>query len=252
MRIRTIKPEFWQNETIACLPEFTRLVAIALLNYADDHGYFMANHKLIAGNLFPFEDDSKKIPRAIQELSCVDYLELGIDSKGRHVARVVNFDKHQRVDKPKPSIIKEDFIIQEQSKTHPRTIQDASQEEGKGMEKEAEKEGKRITCPISSDDNEILKLIWESCPKQGRERSSKPKLADAWRKLTAKNKPSMETVKNALEAWNASNKWKTGFCEGIEKWVRNMQWENLPEPAVTNYQAKHQGECPEQDQTLPF
>jgi hypothetical protein len=95
-----------------------------------------------------------------------------------------------------------------------------------------EGKGKEITCPISSDDSEILKLIWESCPKQGRERSSKRELADAWRKLPVKNKPSMETVKAALAAWNASNKWKTGYCEGIEKWVRNMQWENIPDPSI--------------------
>ena len=106
--------------------------------------------------------------------------------------------------------------------------------EGKGREGNMEGKGKEVTCPISSDDSEILKLIWESCPKQGRERSSKRELADAWRKLAAKNKPSMETVKHALTAWNASNKWKTGFCEGIEKWVRNMQWENLPEADSAN------------------
>jgi len=155
MRIRTIKPDFWQNETIATLPEFTRLLAIALLNYADDHGYFMANHKLIAGNLFPFEDDSKKIPRSIQELSRVDYLELGIDSKGRQVARVVNFDKHQRVDKPKASIIKADFIVQDASKTHPRIVQDASQEEGKGkgMEVEQGREGEHEILPPPIADN---------------------------------------------------------------------------------------------------
>jgi hypothetical protein len=134
MRIRTIKPDFWQNETIASLPEFTRLLAIALLNYADDHGYFMANPKLIHGNLFPFEEDSKKVPRSIQELSRVGYLELGKDEKGRDVARVINFTKHQRVDKPKPSIIKENCIFRDESKTNPRHVQDASQEEGNGRE----------------------------------------------------------------------------------------------------------------------
>jgi len=172
MRIRTIKPEFWQNETIALLPEFTRLLAIALLNYADDYGYFMANHKLIHGNLFPFEDDSEKIPRSIQDLSRVGYLELGIDSKGRSVARVVNFDKHQRVDKPKLSIIKPDFTIQDQSKINPRSIQDASQEEGKGIGREMEKERKGINeiapapmiekesdYPPKSDMHELMKRI---------------------------------------------------------------------------------------------
>jgi len=86
-----------------------------------------------------------------------------------------------------------------------------------------------ISCPISSDESEILKMIWSGCPKEGRERSGKQKLADAWRKIPAKDKPTKAIIENALTAWNASNKWQTGFCEGIEKWVKNRQWENLPE-----------------------
>jgi hypothetical protein len=57
MRIRTVKPEFWTNEKMAALPDFTRLVALALLNYADDHGYFWANSLMMRGALFPFEDE---------------------------------------------------------------------------------------------------------------------------------------------------------------------------------------------------
>jgi len=235
MRIRTIKPEFWQNETIASLSEFTRLLAIALLNYADDHGYFMANHKLIKGNLFPFEDDSKKILRSIQELSCVGYLELGSDSKGRSVARVANFTKHQRVDKPKPSSIKEDFTIQDESQMDHGCILGGM--EGNGYGKGSGKE-KDHTCPISSDDRETLDFIWKSCHRASRERSSKKDLAEAWKKT--KNKPTQEILEKGIAAWMASKKWKDGFAEGIHIWVSKEQWDNLPEPDNgTNRGASH-------------
>ncbi len=41
-RIRTIKPEFWSDEKLATVSEATLLVAIGLLNLADDEGYFNA------------------------------------------------------------------------------------------------------------------------------------------------------------------------------------------------------------------
>lgn len=61
MRIRTLKPEFWAHETLSRLPHFTRLMAIGLLNLADDEGYFYANPILIRAALFPFVDDSGTI-----------------------------------------------------------------------------------------------------------------------------------------------------------------------------------------------
>lgn len=106
MRIRTIKPEFWQHETLAALPDFTRLMAVALLNYADDEGYFLASAPLIRGNLFPFEDDSTKILRTLEELSKVGWIKLGKDETGRQVGFVVNFRKHQKIDRANASKLK--------------------------------------------------------------------------------------------------------------------------------------------------
>ena len=134
MRIRTIKPEFWLHEGLCALPEFTRLLAIALLNWADDEGYFMANPAILRGSLFPFLDDSKKIPRGLQELSSVGWIDIGKDSQGRDVGRIRNFAKHQRVDKPRASEIKASSAFQEASKNVLGGLQDDSREEWNGME----------------------------------------------------------------------------------------------------------------------
>jgi len=236
MRIRTIKPEFWSHEEMCQLSEFTRLMAIALLNYADDDGYFMANPRLVRCALFPFEDDSKKILGSIQDLSRAGYLEIGKDSEGRDVGRIVNFLLHQRIDKPKPSKIKGNFTIQDESKTNPRLIQDASKEEGKGKEQGKGME-MDLSCPISSDDSEILKLIWDRVPRVSRERSSKKQLAEQWRKI--KPKPNKETLQTALSAWNETAKWKEGYAEGVHIWVQNRQWENIPEPEKKKNESLH-------------
>jgi hypothetical protein len=136
MRIRTVKPDFWTNERMAALPEFTRLLALGLLNYADDEGYFNANINLIRGTLFPFADESKKILGAIKDLSKLDFIRVGESKDGRKYGWVVHFTEHQRVDKPKPSKIKGLCDFQEESTMSLGLILDASKEEGKGNGRE--------------------------------------------------------------------------------------------------------------------
>jgi hypothetical protein len=132
-RIRTVKPEFWQNETLAELSAMTRLLAIGLLNHADDEGYFRANPALVRAAIFPF-DDSANVPGMLQELSRAGYLRLAQGSDGKTYGWVVTFLKHQRVDKPKPSEIKGLCVFQDDSKMIPGIIQDESMLERKGKE----------------------------------------------------------------------------------------------------------------------
>lgn len=98
----------------------------------------MAHPSLIRGSLFPFLDDSKNIPRSIQDLSRVGWIEIGEDSQRRPVGRVTNFLKHQRIDKPQSSKIKGSSVFLEQSKNDLGVILDCSKGEGKGMEGEKE------------------------------------------------------------------------------------------------------------------
>ena len=131
MRIRTIKPEFWSSETMAPLSDAAKLLAIGLLNYCDDEGYFSCNPVLIRSALMPFADDSSIARRLLEDLSKIGYLKLGKRSDdGRSVGWVVNFLIHQRIDRPKASEIKGFFTLDDASTT-PRRLIDG---EGKGME----------------------------------------------------------------------------------------------------------------------
>lgn len=138
MRIRTIKPEFWQHEGLAKLPDFTRLLAIALLNWADDEGYFLASPALIRGNLFPFQEDSRNIPGALQELSNARFIQVGCDDQERQIGFIVNFKRHQQINKPRPSKLKGLMQFPDNSGMIPGLLPEGSREEwnGKGMEEE--------------------------------------------------------------------------------------------------------------------
>lgn len=144
MRIRTIKPEFWQSETMASIPKDSRLLAIALLNYADDEGFFFAIPQVIQGALFPFDEDSTSIRRGLDDLSRIGFCTSGTTDTGKKVCRIANFLEHQRIDRPQPSKIAGLEVVwsefDECSTNVRRVLDDGREREGKGsgMEKEVE------------------------------------------------------------------------------------------------------------------
>jgi hypothetical protein len=139
MRIRTIKPDFWKHETMCRQPAEVRLLALALLNYADDEGYFQAHPALIRGELMPFEESTRKIPKLLEALQAIGYLTLECAADGREIGHITNFLKHQRIDKPKRSKITRG--VQDSSTTHPRLIHDSSKEEWEGEQGTGKRNG---------------------------------------------------------------------------------------------------------------
>ena len=56
-RIRTIKPEFWEDEKIGKLPIPCRLFFIGCWNFADDYGVIKANATLLKSQIFPYDEN---------------------------------------------------------------------------------------------------------------------------------------------------------------------------------------------------
>lgn len=211
------------HEGLAGCSEFTRLLAIALLNWSDDEGYFMANPILIRGQVFPFMDDSKMIPRSLQDLSRVGWIALGKDDQGRDVGMVLNFSKHQRVDKPQPSKIKDCSQFQEHSKNDLGLIQDDSKEERKGKERNGEGKGKEksLTLPFDSVAFQSAWIEWVEFRR-------------------SKKKPISE--KAALRILADFAKWgESDSIEAIMTSIKN-DWQGLFQPKASQSQKpKHAG-----------
>lgn len=129
-RIRTIKPNFWIDEDINKLPEATQLLAISLLNYADDEGYFNANEMLVKAACCPLREPSVSINISLKELSNMGYLKLG-QLEQKKYGQIVNFEKHQRVSHKKDSEIKDLKIAWGDSvKTRGRREEDSMKDAG--------------------------------------------------------------------------------------------------------------------------
>lgn len=105
-RIRSIKPDFTQNENLSALPPETHLLALGLICYADDEGFFNANPKLIQAAIFPVRELLGNVPEMLRSLSGVGYLEFFDGTDGKHYGRVVKFLEHQKVSHAAVSKIK--------------------------------------------------------------------------------------------------------------------------------------------------
>lgn len=107
-RIRTIKPEFPQSESMGRVTREARLCFILLWTIADDSGRLRGNSRMLASLLYPYDIDAgKKIGGWLDELElekCI--LRYRSDSKDNYIA-ILNWRSHQKIDKPSKSKIPE-------------------------------------------------------------------------------------------------------------------------------------------------
>lgn len=96
-----------------------------------------------------------------------------------------------------------------------------------------------IVPPISPtgdapDDAEVVSAIWDGHPQQGRTRSSRAKVTNAWKAVPKAERPTLENISRSLALWRASEDWrKEGgqFVPGAHRWVNDRRWEDDPIPA---------------------
>jgi hypothetical protein len=96
-RIRTIKPEFWTDETIVELDYPDRLLFIGLWNFADDQGFMPFRPKRIKMQVFPGDDyDVTAGIRRLWESSLVS-LYAHADGVLLHIK---HWARHQKISNP--------------------------------------------------------------------------------------------------------------------------------------------------------
>jgi hypothetical protein len=99
-RIRTIKPEFWEDVGNSKLSPLARLLFIATFNMADDEGRLRWNAPYLKASAFMYDED-------IDVAALMVELEAGpisvYDAGGERLAVIVNFGRHQVINKSTPS-----------------------------------------------------------------------------------------------------------------------------------------------------
>jgi hypothetical protein len=101
-RIRTIKPEFWSDEKLSPMSAIDRLTFLGLISMADDYGRVQDNVKIIDAFVFPNSDDT--VRESLANLSRMNRIVRGKSSSGMPIIEIVNWGRHQKVDKPQPKL----------------------------------------------------------------------------------------------------------------------------------------------------
>jgi hypothetical protein len=111
------------------------MLAAALLNYADDEGFFNANARLVKAQCVPLREDSVSVHDSLIMLSDAGFIRLGDGSDGKRYGHIVKFLDHQRINRPTPSKISGITVTWHDSLSPHTQLTESSLPEGKGRER---------------------------------------------------------------------------------------------------------------------
>ena len=116
-RIRTIKPEFPQSESMGRVSRDARLTFLQMWTLADDAGRLRGNSRMLASLLFPYDDDAPSLIEGwmseLEREGCIERYQ----ADGQSYIQICNWLIHQKIDKPSASKIPELSKPREDSRT---------------------------------------------------------------------------------------------------------------------------------------
>ncbi len=156
-RIRTIKPEFWEDEKLAELPVYARLLFIGTWNFADDNGVLLANPVLMKSHIFPYEDIGISTISEWIDMLVENGMLIRTTYNGKDYLVIRKFLIHQKINRksiriniPLPVVLQ---VIDEYNKTHGVLTEPLLQEREQGIGKRndgtvMEEEMKEESAPV--------------------------------------------------------------------------------------------------------
>ena len=219
-RIRSIKPEFPQSESMGRISRDARLTFIQCWTLADDEGRLRGNSRMLASLLFPYDDDAPGlIDEWLAELEREKCL-IRYQIEGQSYMQISNWLNHQKIDKPSRSKIPP-FDESSRILANPREVSSGDQgsrikdqgEEGKGQNPAPDKPARFDPIAVSLP-SAIPRDSWERWIAYRR-----------GRKLTVRE-PTIDAQLRSLVQWYSKGHDPTAI---IELSIANG-WQGLFEP----------------------
>lgn len=225
-RIRSIKPEFPQSETIGKLSRDARLLFIQLWTIVDDSGRARAASRMLASLLYPYDDDAPKlIGKWLNELEakgCIRQYEV----EGNKYLDISNWLKHQKIDRPSPSRLPE----YREASTNPR-------EESRALDADLGPRildlGSRTLDHIGAVADatrppieEEFEKFWKSYPKREGANPKAPARKSFFAAVKSGADPPAITAGAAAYAADPSTKIGTSYVAQAVTWLNQKRWED--------------------------
>lgn len=160
-RSRIIKPEFWSDEKLMKVSRDSRLLFIALWNFADDYGVLHNSTRKILGDVFPFDNS---VSEKMVETWKNELISSGVLVVYNNFLIIKNWLKHQKVAHPSKPLLTDDLdhiheILMKHSGNTPTQVErERERERERGSVKdEAEDEEKPNYQKYKNEWNELAK-----------------------------------------------------------------------------------------------
>ncbi len=185
-RIRTIKPEFFQDEDLAQCSAHARLLAIAILQLCDANGVFRHIPMQVHAHAFPWEAEVNT-PALLRELEGIGYVKFYVVD-GREYGYVAGFAKHQRL-QGKEAASSGQYPTPDQAVTDGDGKKSARGSDGEypgasrgdtGTGNREQGTGNTSAASAANDYPDEFERLWRKYPKRDGG-NPKPKALKAWR-----------------------------------------------------------------------
>lgn len=185
-RIRTIKPEFPQSESMGRVSRDARLLFVQMWTLADDSGRLRGNSRMLASLLFPYDDDAPGLISGwLDELEREKCIERYSGDDGSSYVSICNWLDHQKIDKPSESKLPPPNLdaIREDSRTLSNPLESsipsrARADQGPRTKDQGSRKGEEGSNPLSLSKHflaEDFKKAWHLwLQKQRHERHGVP------------------------------------------------------------------------------
>jgi hypothetical protein len=106
-RIRSIKPDIASDAKLAKLPSDVFRTFILCISQADDYGLLTGSPKTLAGVLYPANEaiEGRAVAKWVEVLVEHGFLRKLTSADGLPILHLVNWSKHQRIEKPSASTL---------------------------------------------------------------------------------------------------------------------------------------------------
>jgi hypothetical protein len=103
-RIRSVKPEFWEDEKVGNLSPLARLLFLGSWNLADDEGVLRWTADYLNASLFMYDGLTvARVSKLMREVVSAGLIFPYLGGVGhQQLAYVINFRRHQRINRPQP------------------------------------------------------------------------------------------------------------------------------------------------------
>lgn len=240
-RIRTIKPEFFDDPDIGDLSPWARLLFIGLWTQSDRDGRVVADWRRLRARIFPYDAKCPDLSRLAVELHGKDMIRSYRDSLGRECLWIVNFLTHQRPHPKEPASIIEPWpgvsIQAENIKAVEENVEPCKEtvdrvdyglltmDQGKGMDH-------RVPTPTALTADDGFEAFWKVYPKK----VGKGAAQKVWRTL----RPGSElqaTIGAAVAAQRQCRQWLNDAGKYIPNpatWLGQKRWDDEPDPVLSD------------------